>query len=185
MSESKTRAEARESERRNWFQRHPRYSLIGAVVLVLVLIGVAASFGKSDTSANPSDSASASAPVLEVGALSGPAGEALLWLRLQGKVSSDLQWLQYTDQDGMVESFLQSQAQALVVPAGTTLPDGVSVVGKLFTVSTDGTDQTMELVARDADVNNAQVQNLLKMLRAQETLDYLNTLSGVKVSSAS
>lgn len=146
-----------------------------------VLLFVRAAQSNSAASA-PTRTASS---LLEVGAISGPAGQALLWLQLHGQGQSDVQWLQFSDETGMVDTFLQSQANALIVPVGTKLPQGVNVLGNVFTVAKGEQTGTFELVARSSDANSTVLQNLLRALRSQPTLNYLNTLNGYLVTSPS
>lgn len=158
------------------FVRNRKWQLAGAgalVVAAIVLVIALASTGKGGGSAAPESSAPAT--VLEVGAVSGPMGDAMLYIRQEALTDLDLQWLQFSDLDGMVGALKSGTGVAAIVPEGTALPDGVSEISKLIRVSADGADTTYVLVAttENATAYESEFKTLTESLRSDQVIGYL------------
>lgn len=161
------------------FVRNRKWQLAGAgalVVAAIVLVIALASTGSNGSNGgSAATESSAPATVLEVGALSGPIGDAMLYIRQEALTDLDLQWLQFSDLDGMVGALKSGTGVAAIVPEGTTLPEGVSEISKLVRINADGADTTYVLVAttENAAAYESEFKTLTESLRSDQVLGYL------------
>ncbi|MEG2385990.1 MAG: hypothetical protein RSB13_03745 [Aurantimicrobium sp.] len=167
---------------------HRNWLIAGAAILAVVVIlvlnivssgnGSATSIGSSSTGF----STPAGAAVLEVGAVSGPDGSALLNVRDASLTSLNIQFLEFGDEASINAALAAGTGNAAIVPASTKLKTGQVVVAKLYNVEAGGTEGVHVLIAPKDSPLQAELQTLAKALQSQESLDYLNSISGYSVS---
>lgn len=161
-----------------------RWWITGGVFAALVAVIIAVSLSLSEISngsatpvATPAD-----AQVLEIGAVSGPNGDALLNVRSSSLTALNVEFLQFGDVDAITAALAAGTGDAVIVPESCPLQDGQEVIAKLYTVESGGTTGVQVLVAPKDSTLRADLQTLAKALQSLETIDYLNSVSGIKVS---
>ena len=157
----------------------------GAVLLVAVVVAVlvilAGSGRGTPTGSNnviPSD-----APVVTVGAVSGPNGNALMWIRQNNNEKLNIQWLQYGDIPGMVGALSAGGSDSIIVPESTKLGDDQVVVAKLYKVTGGENAGVQVLVTTTKNKASAHLKALVTALTSTATKDYLNSVGGFTVSA--
>lgn len=154
-----------------------------AVILILNMVSSGNGAGSSTSGGTSTGFATPNgAVVLEVGAVSGPNGSALLNARNASLTSLNIQFLEFGDEASINAALAAGTGNAAIVPASTKLLKGQVVVAKLYKVEAGGTEGVQVLIAPKDSPLQAELQTLAKALRSQETLDYLNSISGYTVS---
>lgn len=156
-----------------------------ALIAIMVLNAVAAGNGNGTSNAGASSTGSstpAGAKVLEVGAVAGPNGSALLNVRDASLTSLNVQFLEFGDEDSVPTALAAGTGSAAIIPVTSKIPRGHEVIAKLYNVESGGTEGVQVLIAPQDSPLKPELQTLAQALQSKETLDYLNSLSGIKVS---
>lgn len=140
-----------------------RWFVLGGIATVVIIVVVIAGLQLQTRGNQGETQAKSVAAVVEIGALAGPMGEALLFIRQEELSNLDVQWLQFSDTPGMLTAINLGTATAAIVPTNTELPDGVVVITELANVTRSGQSVEYELVAtRDSQQHNEKLLIQLK-----------------------
>lgn len=171
------------TDRRFWL-------IASAALLVFVALVAAVSFASGGLKATSSSGNTATgfttpagAQVLEIGAVSGPNGSALLNARDSSLTALNVQFLEFSDEETLPASLAAGTGDAVIVPEGTKLEKGQEVLAKLYNVEFGGTKGVQLLVAPQDSPLISELKTLVEALQSQATVDYLNTVPGVKATS--
>ena len=153
------------------------------VIIVAIVVAMGSGSGSSTADVTPTGSSTpAGAQVLEVGAVAGPNGKALLNARDASLTALNVQYLEFGDEAAVPEALAAGTGNAAIVPESAKLKKGQEVIAKLYSVESGGTQGIQVLIAPTDSPLKQDLQTLAKALQSQETLDYLNSVSGLKVT---